>query len=161
MKKIVLFIVFFGLITSSASATYYKADTFNCDDIAMLEDLDRAVATHRAVITELNCERRVAPKPQPKPVYKPKKVVKPIVKPVKPVVKPVVVEQPVVVEPVVVEQPVIVKPIVVKPVIVKPAPRPVIHRVVKYVPTITVVSVSEKSHDCCDSCDYYDCDCGC
>ena len=142
MKKIILISVLFGLITNTASATYYKTSTINCDDIAMLEDLDHAVAVHRAVITELNCEHRVArvaPKPQPKPVYKPKKVVKPIVKPVKPIVKPVVVEQPV----------------IVKPVIVKPAPRPVIHRVIRYVPTVTVISVSENSYDCCD------CDCGC
>lgn len=59
MKKIILVSLLFGLITSSAFATYYKTTTSNCDTNAMLAKLDRATAQHRAVITEVSCNYTV------------------------------------------------------------------------------------------------------
>ena len=60
MKKIVLLSVLFGLFTNSASATYYKTYSANCDTRAMMAKLDRATADHRAVITEVQCASRPA-----------------------------------------------------------------------------------------------------
>ena len=88
MKKIILFSCLFSLITSSAFATYYKTNTYNCGDANMLAELDRATALHRAVITEVECDIPVAkPKPVVKNVksiarpYIPKKFVKPVYQP--------------------------------------------------------------------------------
>lgn len=84
MKKIILFSVLFGLITSSAFATYYKTTTSNCDTNAMLAKLDKATAQHRAVITEVTCDRQIA-RPAPKRFHAPKKYthhVKPMPRPV-------------------------------------------------------------------------------
>ncbi len=65
MKKIILVSLLFGLVTSSAFATYYKTSTSNCSDAAMLAKLDRATAQHRAVITEVTCNYTVPSKPAP------------------------------------------------------------------------------------------------
>ena len=59
MKKIILFSCLFGLILSSANATYYSTTTNNCNDAAMRAHMDSAVAQHRAVITEVSCNYTV------------------------------------------------------------------------------------------------------
>lgn len=76
MKKIILFSCLFGLITNAAFATYYKTTTEFCGDANMRSELDSAVATHRAVITEITCDyvkptasaKRATPKPMPRKV---------------------------------------------------------------------------------------------
>ena len=59
MKKIILFSCLFGLILSSANATYYSTTTNNCNDAAMRARMDSAVAQYRAVITEVSCNYTV------------------------------------------------------------------------------------------------------
>lgn len=96
MKKIVLALIF-GLMSTSCFATYYGTTTTNCNSGAMLAELDRAVATHRAVITEIKCN---APAPIMRPA--PRHIVQPVVH----VAEPVVVERPVYVyRPVIVRRP--------------------------------------------------------
>ena len=76
MKKIILFSCLFGLITNAAFASYYKTTTTFCGDENMMSELDSAVATHRAVITEITCDyvkptapaKRIAPQPAPRKV---------------------------------------------------------------------------------------------
>ena len=73
MKKIILLSLVFGLITSSAFATYYQTTTSDCSDAAMMAELDRATALHRAVVTDVTCTYSM-PKPAAKvakPAYKP------------------------------------------------------------------------------------------
>ncbi len=65
MKRIILFSCLFGLITNAAFATYYSTTTNNCSDANMLNQLDSAVAQHRAVITEITCDYTVPAKPAP------------------------------------------------------------------------------------------------
>lgn len=86
MKKIVLLSLVFGLLTTSASATYYQTTTNNCSDAAMMAELDRATATHRAVVTDVTCEYTV-----PKTFAKAKSVYVP--RP-RPVARPVIVRRP-------------------------------------------------------------------
>jgi len=95
MKKIILLSLVFGLISSSAYATYYKTNTSNCSEAAMLAELDRATALHRAVITDVKCgynlakrpeKPRMAPKPFPKHKVAAKKFVPRDVHPVTPVI---------------------------------------------------------------------------
>lgn len=74
MKKIILALAF-GLITNSAYSTYYQTTTNDCSDANMMARLDGAVATHRAVITEITCDY-TKPVAKPKPVAKAKPVVK-------------------------------------------------------------------------------------
>ncbi|MBQ3785225.1 MAG: hypothetical protein II843_02425 [Alphaproteobacteria bacterium] len=94
MKKIVLALAF-CLISTPVFATYYGTTTTNCGDAAMLAELDRATATHRAVITEIKCNA-------PAPIVR--EIPRPVVRPVVYVEKPVVVAQPIVVRrPVIVE----------------------------------------------------------
>ena len=104
MKKIVLALAF-CLISTPVFATYYGTTTTNCGDAAMLAELDRATATHRAVITEIKCNA-------PAPIVR--EIPRPVVRPVVYVEKPVVVEQPIVVRrPVIVRRaPVVVTPVV-------------------------------------------------
>jgi len=78
MKKIILALAF-GLITNSAYSTYYQTTTNDCSDANMMARLDGAVATHRAVITEITCDytKPVAkPKPVAKAKHAPKKIVR-------------------------------------------------------------------------------------
>ena len=74
MKKIILFSLVFGLIATTANATYYKTSTNNCSDANMLARLDAATAAHRAVITDVTCDYVVPVRPapvMPRPVFKP------------------------------------------------------------------------------------------
>lgn len=104
MKKIVLALAL-SLMSTPVFATYYATTTTNCNAAAMLADLDRAVATHRAVITEIKCNA-------PAPIVR--EIPRPVVRPVVYVERPVIVEQPVVVRrPVIVRRaPVVVTPVV-------------------------------------------------
>ena len=79
MKK--LFFALLAFATIPAAADYYRTQTSNCNPYAMHETLDRAVRSHRAVITEVTCDSvavisepvHVAPAPLPvyQPVYEP------------------------------------------------------------------------------------------
>ena len=83
MKKIILVSLVFGLITNAAFATYYKTTTSNCSDAAMLAELDKATALHRAVVTDVTCEytaprvvQKAAPAPAPVQTFRPTRFVK-------------------------------------------------------------------------------------
>lgn len=73
MKKIIFALI--AMATMPVAADYYKTETRNCDPRAMRATLDNAVRAHKAVITEVSCERvRVIPQPvyvAPEPVYEP------------------------------------------------------------------------------------------
>ena len=125
MKKIILFSVVFGLITNAANATYYKTSTNTCDTANMLAELDRATALHRAVVTEIDCEYTVPTRPAPSFVPEPKPMPKPAPKRVVAAKKFTNYQ---------VRE---YKPVV-----------------VTYVPTVTVVTVTEQEICTC-------CDCGC
>lgn len=56
MKKIVLISVLCGLFACPAFATHYKTKSYNCNQNAMMHQLDNATAEHRAVITEVECD---------------------------------------------------------------------------------------------------------
>lgn len=94
MKKIVLLSLVFGLLSGSAYATYYETFSPNCADAAMLADLDRATATHRAVITKTSCEY-AAPRPAPRVMPTRYVAAKRYVNRVQRVYQPVVVYRPV------------------------------------------------------------------
>lgn len=73
MKNLVFALI--AMVTMPVAADYYKTETHNCDPRAMRATLDNAVRAHKAVITEVSCERvRVMPQPvyvAPEPVYAP------------------------------------------------------------------------------------------
>lgn len=75
MKKSILLSVVCAIIATAANADYRRVQTNNCNPAAMRALLDREARTHRAVITEVNCEyARVEPvmvAAQPAPVYAP------------------------------------------------------------------------------------------
>ena len=74
MKKIVIFSILLGLITTAANATYYKTTTNNCSDANMMATLDNATAAHRAVITEVTCDYTIPERPAPVAKHKPRKM---------------------------------------------------------------------------------------
>ena len=84
MKKIVLIFALIVLSMNSASATYYRTTTGNCNNV--MSKLDSAVATHRAVITEVSCNRHVA-RPIPRHYEANKRFIKREVHAYRPVVK--------------------------------------------------------------------------
>ena len=60
MKKIFALSIMGILATAAANADYYETYTSNCDMDAMRDELNRAVADKRAVITKITCENTVA-----------------------------------------------------------------------------------------------------
>ena len=68
MKKLVFVLV--AMATLPAAANYYKTETNNCDPRVMHQTLDNAVRAHKAVITEVTCDRvRVVKQPVYGPIY--------------------------------------------------------------------------------------------
>ncbi len=59
MKKTILISLFAALCATTASANYYGFRTNNCDLAAMHAELERAVRTHKTVITEVVCDAGV------------------------------------------------------------------------------------------------------
>jgi hypothetical protein len=71
MKKIVLFSLIAGLISSVAIADVYQESINTCDEAEMRAALDRATADKRAVITIVECDNGIVrTKTQAKPVVK-------------------------------------------------------------------------------------------
>ena len=71
MKKFVLVALFAGIISGVANADIYRENINTCDEAEMRAVLDHATATHRAVITIIECDNGVVKvKTKAKPVAK-------------------------------------------------------------------------------------------